>query len=159
MKVLILNGPNLNLLGERSPEIYGYTNFADYLDELADRFPSVRFQYYQSNVEGELIDAIHAAGSVSPNLNPDAEARTTVVSPCDAIVLNAGALTHYSYALTDAIEAVSVPVIEVHISNIAARERFRANSVIAPVCMGSISGFGMESYALAIHALLNDVSS
>lgn len=155
MKVLIVNGPNLNLLGERSPEIYGYSSFADYLDELADRFPAVRFQYYQSNVEGELIDAIHAAGSVSPNLNPDAAARTTVVTPCDAIVLNAGAYSHYSYALADAIEAVAVPVVEVHISNIAARESFRAKSVIAPVCMGSISGFGMESYALAVQALID----
>lgn len=155
MKILIINGPNLNLLGEREPEIYGYTSFGEYLDELADRFPAVRFSYYQSNSEGELIDAIHAAGSVSPNLNPDAAVRTTVVTPCDAIVLNAGALTHYSYALADAIEAVAVPVVEVHISNPSARGGFRATSVIAPCCLGSIAGFGMESYALAVQALLD----
>lgn len=154
MKILILNGPNLNLLGERSPEIYGVTSFDEFLDELSDRFPSVRMDYYQSNVEGELIDAIHAAGSMNPNLNPDASARTTVITPCDAIVLNAGALTHYSHAIADAIEAVSIPVVEVHISNIFSRESFRSQSVIAPVCLGSISGFGLESYSLAFQALL-----
>ncbi len=155
MKILIVNGPNLNLLGEREPEVYGYTTFEDYMDELADRFPSVRFCYYQSNVEGELIDAIHAAGSVNPNLNPDAAARTTVVTPCDGIVLNAGALTHYSHALADAIEAVPVPVVEVHISNIASRGGFRSRSVIASRCLGSISGFGLESYALAVQSLVD----
>lgn len=153
-KVLILNGPNLNLLGEREPDIYGDTSFADYLEELQERFPGVRFIYYQSNVEGELIDALHAAGAVSPNLNPDASARVTPISSCDGIVLNAGALTHYSYALADAIEAISVPVIEVHISNIHARGGFRTTSVIAPHCLGSISGFGLESYALAVQALI-----
>lgn len=155
MKILILNGPNLNLLGERAPEIYGYTTFGDYLDELADRFPAVRLSYYQSNSEGEIIDAIHAAGAVSPNLSPDAAARTSMLQPCDAIVLNAGALTHYSHALADAIEAVEVPVIEVHISNIATREQFRRTSVIAPVCLGSITGFGLDSYALAVQALID----
>lgn len=155
MKILILNGPNLNLLGERAPEVYGYTTFGDYLDELSDRFPSVRFVYYQSNSEGEIIDAIHAAGAVTPNLNPDAAARMTVVPPCDAIVLNAGALTHYSYALADAIESVEIPVVEVHISNVASREEFRRRSVIAPVCLGSVSGFGLGSYALAVQALLD----
>lgn len=155
MKILILNGPNLNLLGERTPEVYGYTSFGDYLDELCEQFPSVRFIYYQSNNEGDIIDAIHAAGAVSANLNPDSAARMTVIPTCDAIVLNAGALTHYSYAVADAVEAVEIPVVEVHISNIAAREQFRRTSVIAPTCLGSISGFGLDSYKLAVQSLLN----
>ena len=159
MNILIINGPNLNLLGERKPEIYGTSTFEDFIDMLADRFPSVHFQYFQSNVEGELIDAIHAAGSVSPNLNPQGMERTGDIVPTDAIVINPGALTHYSYALADAIESVSIPTIEVHISNIYAREHFRANSVISPVCIGTIAGFGLESYALAIHALLDDIAS
>ena len=159
MKILIVNGPNLNLLGEREPEIYGDVSFDDFLDELAERFPSVNFQYYQSNLEGEIIDALHAAGALTPNLNPDAAARTSIIQSCDAIVLNAGALTHYSYALADAIEAISIPVIEVHISNIASRENFRNRSVIAPVCMGSISGFGMESYTLAVQAIIDHRNS
>lgn len=155
MKLLILNGPNLNLLGEREPDTYGYTAFGDYLDELQDRFPGVRFIYFQSNVEGELIDALHAAGAICPNLNPDAAARVTPITPCDGIVLNAGALTHYSYALADAIAAISVPVVEVHISNVHSRGGFRERSVIAAACLGSISGFGLESYALAVQALLD----
>lgn len=155
MKILILNGPNLNLLGERQPHIYGEMAFEDYIDEMADRFPSVEFQYFQSNIEGELIDAIHTAGSVNPNLNVHATARNSFIDPCDAIILNAGAYSHYSYALADAVESVSVPVVEVHISNVAAREEFRRKSVLAPVCLGTIAGFGLSSYALAVQALLD----
>ena len=159
MNILIINGPNLNLLGERRPEVYGTSSFEDYIDLMAERFPSVKFNYFQSNVEGELIDAIHAAGALTPNLNPHATVRTTGIGPTDAIVLNAGALTHYSYALADAIESVSIPVIEVHVSNIFARESFRAQSVIARVCVGTIAGFGMESYILAVQAILDDINT
>lgn len=135
MKILILNGPNLNLLGSREPEIYGRTTLEDIERALRANFPDVEFVFRQSNHEGELIDLIQ---------NTDAQ----------GIVLNAGAYTHTSLALADCIAAVEVPVVEVHISNIFAREDIRRRSLIAPVCAGSISGFGPMSYALGVQALL-----
>lgn len=136
--VLILNGPNLNLLGEREPEIYGRETLADVEKKLRSVFPDVDLTMRQSNAEGELINWIQ-------------DARKT----CRGIVLNAGALTHYSYALRDAIEAIDIPVVEVHISNIYAREEFRHHSVLAPVCIGQITGFGTGSYELGVRAILN----
>lgn len=135
MKILILNGPNLNLLGSREPEIYGRTSLEDIERALRANFPDVEFVFRQSNHEGELIDLIQ---------NTDAQ----------GIVLNAGAYTHTSLALADCIAAVEVPVVEVHISNIFAREDIRRRSLIAPVCAGTISGFGPMSYALGVQALL-----
>jgi len=137
MKILIMNGPNLNLLGVREPKIYGTTPFETHLASLRTEFPSVEFDYYQSNVEGFLIDRLQQA-----------------MTDCtDGIVLNAGALTHTSVALLDALRTLNVPVVEVHISNVAAREDFRHRSLIAPACAGSISGFGLKSYDLAVRAL------
>lgn len=139
MKILIINGPNLNLLGTREPEIYGSLSMNEYLETLRCRFPDAEIDLYQSNCEGAIIDCLHSA-----------------VGDYDGVVLNAGAYTHYSIAIADAIKAVSpLPVVEVHISNVAAREEFRRRSVIAPVCCGSIVGFGMMSYDLAVEALLN----
>ena len=135
MKILILNGPTLNLLGSREPEIYGRTTLEDIERALRANFPDVEFVFRQSNHEGELIDLIQ---------NTDAQ----------GIVLNAGAYTHTSLALADCIAAVEVPVVEVHISNIFAREDIRRRSLIAPVCAGTISGFGPMSYALGVQALL-----
>lgn len=137
MKVQIINGPNLNLLGKREPSVYGARSFEDYLAELKERYPEVEFGYYQSNVEGELINKIHEAGF-----------------DCDGIVLNAGAYTHTSIALQDAIRAVPAPVIEVHISNVHTREEFRHKSMISCACAGVICGFGLDSYRLAVEALL-----
>ena len=136
MKIQIINGPNINLLGKREPSIYGARSFDDYLAELQRLYPSVEFVYYQSNVEGEMINKIHEVGF-----------------DYDGIVLNAGAYTHTSIALGDAIRAVRVPVIEVHISNVSARESYRQQSFIAPACKGSIVGFGLDSYRLAVEAL------
>lgn len=133
MDILILNGPNLNLLGEREPHIYGSQSFEEYLEGLKRDFPQINFRYHQSNVEGELINRLH-------------EYRKSV----QGIILNAGAYTHTSIALADAVAAVSVPVIEVHLSNILAREDFRKTSFIGAKCIGSISGFGLESYRLAV---------
>ncbi len=133
MTLLILNGPNLNLLGEREPQIYGQQRFEEYLDDLRTDVPDLNLIYHQSNLEGELINLLH-------------EYRNSV----EGIILNAGGYTHTSIALADAIAAISVPVIEVHLSNIHAREAFRKTSFIAPVCIGSISGFGLESYRLAL---------
>ncbi len=138
-KILIINGPNLNLLGRRQPEIYGKRTFGDILADLRDRHPRCEIEYFQSNSEGALIDKLHEVG-----YNQD----------FIGIVLNAGAYTHTSLALADAIAAIELPVIEVHLSNIAAREPIRHTSLIAPVCRGSIAGFGEKSYALAIEALL-----
>jgi len=138
MKILIMNGPNLNLLGIREPEIYGTTPFETHLRALEAEFPDVAFDYYQSNVEGFLIDRLQAAMS----------------DGTEGIVLNAGALTHTSVALLDALRTLSVPVVEVHISNVAAREDFRHRSLIGAACVGSISGFGLKSYDLAVRALL-----
>ena len=138
-KVLILNGPNLNLLGRRHPEIYGHATLDDIIAGLCMTFPDLVIDHFQSNNEGELIDRIHQVG-----FDPDYA----------GIVLNAGAYTHTSLALADAIAAVPLPVVEVHLSNIFAREEIRRRSLIAPVCRGSVSGFGSKSYELAVRALL-----
>ena len=138
-KILIINGPNLNLLGVRQPEIYGRVSMEDYVKALRADYPKVEIDYFQSNHEGDIIDRIHLDGFDS-SLN--------------GIVLNAGAYTHTSLAIADAIAAVERPVVEVHISNTAAREPIRRQSLIAPVCRGSITGFGLDSYRLAIEALL-----
>lgn len=140
MKILILNGPNLNLLGRREPEIYGTTTFEAYFLDLQKRFPSLDLSYYQSNIEGHLIDKLHEVGF-----------------DWDGIILNAGAYTHTSLALADAVAGISTPVVEVHISNIFARESIRQHSFIAPNCIGSISGFGMRSYELALRYWLEEV--
>lgn len=139
MKFLIINGPNLNLLGQREPDIYGRRTMADILAELDSEFAEDDIDYYQSNHEGELIDRLHEAGYGD--------------EPCDGIVLNAGGLTHTSVSLADAVAAIPVPVVEVHLSNIAAREEWRRRSLLAPVCRGSICGFGPAVYALAVAAL------
>lgn len=138
MKILILNGPNLNLLGVREPSVYGSSTFADYYEKLKAAYPGVEFDYYQSNIEGQLIDKIHEVGF-----------------SYDGIVLNAGAYTHTSVALLDAIKAVTTPVIEVHISNVHKREEFRHKSMISAGCMGVICGFGLNSYRLAVEAIVN----
>lgn len=137
MKILILNGPNLNLQGRRDTGIYGTRTFETLFDQLKASYPQVEFDYFQSNLEGALIDAVHQA-----------EGR------CDGVVLNAGGYTHTSVALRDAVAAVSVPVVEVHISSILAREEFRHTSLLAPVAVGSIMGFGLDSYLLGVEALL-----
>jgi 3-dehydroquinate dehydratase II len=137
MNVVIINGPNLNLLGQREPQKYGHSSFESYLSLLKSRYPEVLFSYFQSNIEGEIIDEIHKTGF---NL--------------DGIILNAGGYTHTSVAITDAIAAVHAPVIEVHITNILAREEFRHTSLIGRNCKGSISGFGLDSYRLAVEALI-----
>ena len=138
MKILILNGPNLNLLGTREPEIYGKEGFDSYLKTLREQFSSIQIDYFQSNVEGELINKLHEVGF-----------------SYTGIIFNAGAYTHTSIALQDAIRAVTSPVIEVHISNVHAREEFRHRSMISCACLGVIAGFGMDSYRLAVEALLN----
>jgi 3-dehydroquinate dehydratase II len=132
MKLLILNGPNLNLLGQRNVQIYGTESFEQFFSSLKTQFPSIIIEYKQSNVEGELINMLQTT---------DAQ----------GVIFNAGAYTHTSVALRDCIEAINVPVVEVHISNITARESFRHESMITPVCKGSILGFGLQSYTLAIH--------
>lgn len=136
MKIQIINGPNLNLLGVREPGIYGSESFEDYLPELRRLFPDVEIDYYQSNVEGELIDKLQEVGFSA-----------------DGIVLNAGAYTHTSVALHDCIRAIKSPVVEVHISNVHQREEFRRHSFISPACKGVICGFGLDSYRLAIEGL------
>ena len=138
MNILIINGANLNLLGRRQPEIYGRESFEDYLGALRARYSEHTIDYYQSNIEGELVDALQRAEEAY-----------------DGVVLNAGGYTHTSVVLRDAIAAISVPVVEVHISSILAREEFRHISLIAPVAKGSIMGFGMESYRLAVEYLVN----
>ncbi|MDL2223934.1 type II 3-dehydroquinate dehydratase [Bacteroidales bacterium OttesenSCG-928-M06] len=137
MKIQIINGPNLNLLGVREPGVYGSSSFLSYLEELKTMFPDIIIEYYQSNVEGEIINKIHETGF-----------------SYDGIVLNAGAYTHTSVAIYDAIKAIKVPVVEVHISNVHTREEFRHHSLIAAACKGVIAGFGMDSYRLAVEALL-----
>jgi 3-dehydroquinate dehydratase-2 len=136
MKIQIINGPNLNLLGIREPGVYGSSSFEVYLDELKNRYPEIEFAYYQSNVEGEIINKIQETGF-----------------SFDGILLNAGAYTHTSVAIHDAIKAVKTPVIEVHISNVHAREEFRQLSLIARACKGVIAGFGLDSYRLAVEAV------
>ena len=140
MKILIINGPNLNLLGKRNPDIYGHRSLNELNTFVKDYFKKVKLEFYQSNHEGELIDRIHQA-----------------ITQFDGIVINAGALTHYSYALRDAIEACTIPVVEVHLSNVIARESFRKISVISEVCQGTISGFGAYGYVLAVQALAHKV--
>ena len=136
-KIQIINGPNLNLLGKREPSIYGVEKFEDYLADLVAAFPSVDFSFFQSNIEGEIIDKLHEAGSKS-----------------DGVVLNAGAYTHTSVAIGDAVKAIDVPDVEVHISNVFQREDFRHVSYFAAYSAGSISGFGLDSYRLAVLSLL-----
>ena len=137
MTILILNGPNLNLLGRREPSIYGARGFEDYFRELQARYPDVELTFYQSNHEGDLIDKIHEVGFTA-----------------DGIILNAGAYTHTSVALHDALRAVPAPAIEVHISNIHQREEFRHHSFISAACRGVICGFGLDSYRLALEGIL-----
>lgn len=138
MRIQIINGPNLNLLGKREPQIYGDRVFEEYLQVLRNTYPDIQLDFYQSNIEGELINKIHEVGF-----------------EYDGIILNAGAYTHYSLALMDAIKAVTTPVVEVHISNVHQREEFRHHSVISCVCKGVICGFGLDSYRLALDALLH----
>ena len=137
MKIQIINGPNLNLLGVREKSIYGNTDFESYLGNLHKRYPAIEISYYQSNVEGEIINKLHEVGFTY-----------------DGIILNAGAYTHTSIAIADAIAAINKPVIEVHISNVYKREEFRHSSMLAANCKGVIAGFGMDSYRLAIESLL-----
>ena len=137
MRIQIINGPNLNLLGVREPSIYGSSTFEDYLKELRGRYPEVQIDYFQSNVEGEMINKLQEVGFEA-----------------DGIILNAGAYTHTSVALHDAIRSITSPVVEVHISNVHAREAFRHQSMISAACKGVILGFGMDSYRLALEALL-----
>ena len=142
MRILIINGPNLNLIGIREKSIYGERGFDSYIEELKSQFKNIELSYFQSNHEGELIDKIHAEGFV-----------------IDAIILNAGAYTHTSVALADAISAIKAPVVEVHISNVAGRESFRHHSFIASKCIGTITGFGLDSYRLGIEAILKKLSN
>ena len=135
MTIQIINGPNLNLLGVREPDVYGCTSFDDFLPRLRACFPDVQIDYFQSNIEGELIDKLQAVGF-----------------QCDGIVLNAAAYTHTSIALADCIRAISAPVVEVHISNVHQREAFRHQSMIAAACRGVICGFGLDGYRLAIES-------
>ena len=137
MKILIINGANLNLLGRRQPEIYGRESFEDYLGALRARYPEHTIDYYQSNIEGELVDALQRAEGCY-----------------EGVVLNAGGYTHTSVVMRDAVAAIATPVVEVHISSILAREEFRHESMIAPVARGTIMGFGMESYRLAVEYLI-----
>ena len=141
MKILVLNGPNLNLLGKREPSIYGQSSFHEYLIQLRQRYPDIEIDYYQSNVEGLLIDKMQQEGFT-----------------CDGIVLNAGAYTHTSIALQDCIRSLKAPVIEVHISNVHKREEFRHHSMISCACLGVICGFGLDSYRLAIEAIVGTES-
>ena len=138
MKISIINGPNLNLLGTREPSIYGAQTFLDYFDTLKEQFPQVEFDYFQTNIEGELIDELHRVGFSA-----------------DGIILNAAAYTHTSVGLGDAIKAIDTSVIEVHISNTFAREDFRHTSYITPNAKGLILGFGLASYRLAVESFLN----
>jgi 3-dehydroquinate dehydratase-2 len=142
MKILLINGPNLNLLGIREKSIYGNSSFENYFTILKNRFPHIDMEYYQSNIEGELINKIHERGF-----------------DYDGIILNAGAYTHTSVAIRDAISGIKTPVIEVHISNILTRESFRHESMIGPVCKGSIMGFGLDSYRLGIEAIVECIKS
>ncbi|HLN19840.1 MAG TPA: type II 3-dehydroquinate dehydratase [Bacteroidales bacterium] len=137
MNIGIINGPNLNLLGKREPEKYGTSSFEDFFTVLQKRYPEISFHYFQSNIEGEIINELHRTGF-----------------SFDGIVLNAGAYSHTSVAITDAVAAITSPVIEVHITNVAAREGFRHTSLIGRSCIGSISGFGVDSYRLAVEAMI-----
>ena len=138
MRIQIINGPNINLLGKREPSVYGEESFESWFEKLKKKYPQIEFGYFQSNIEGELIDKIHETGL-----------------EYDGIVRNAGAYTHTSIALQDAIRAIPAPVIEVHISNVHKREEFRHKSMIACACRGVICGFGLNSYRLAVEALVD----
>ncbi|MFA6806280.1 MAG: type II 3-dehydroquinate dehydratase [Bacteroidales bacterium] len=137
MKLIIINGPNLNLLGIREKDIYGGISFEDYFQNLIKDFPQIELEYYQSNIEGEIINKLHEIGF-----------------KYNGIILNAGGYTHSSVSIADAVKSIEAPVIEVHISNILSREPFRHTSLIAPNCQGSIFGFGLKGYALAIKSFL-----
>jgi len=138
MKIIIINGPNLNLLGKREPETYGNTAFEEYFKQLERAFPEITLEYFQSNHEGEIVDKLHKTGF-----------------QYDGIILNAAAYTHTSIAIADAVRAISAPVVEVHISNVFKRESFRQTSFLSPVVKGIVSGFGMDSYKLALYSFLN----
>ncbi|GHV51459.1 3-dehydroquinate dehydratase [Bacteroidia bacterium] len=138
-KIIIINGPNLNLLGKREPDVYGNTSFEGYLEGLRGRYPQHEIGYFQSNIEGELINKIQETGF-----------------SYDGIILNAGAYTHTSIALRDAVKSIATPVVEVHISNVHAREEFRHTSMISAVCKGVVLGFGLDSYRLALEAFSID---
>lgn len=138
MKVIIINGPNLNLLGKREPEIYGNLSFEEYFQQLTQEFPTLHLEYFQNNVEGEMINKLHQVGF-----------------SYDGIILNAGGYTHTSVALADAVASIKSIVIEVHISNIFSREEYRHQSLLSKHCQGIISGFGLDSYKLALLYLLN----
>lgn len=158
MKILIINGPNLNLLGRREPGIYGAQTFEDYLQTLRLAYSDVEITYFQSNHEGDIVDAIHRAGFGDEANLSDAEHRTaSALGLQDGIVLNAGAYTHTSVAIHDAIKAVKTPVIEVHISNVHQREEFRHHSYISPAASGIVVGFGIDGYRLAVEGLLKGV--
>ena len=137
MTIHIINGPNLNLVGLREPEVYGNRSLDQYLQELAKQFPQHDIDIYQSNIEGEIVDRLQEVG----------------FDDC-GIILNAGGYTHTSVAIADAVAAITAPVVEVHISNIYAREPFRHKSLLSPVCKGIIAGFGLDSYRLALHSLI-----
>jgi 3-dehydroquinate dehydratase-2 len=137
MKIIIVNGPNLNLLGIREKSIYGNRSFAEWFESLKAFYNGLEFEYYQSNIEGEIVSFLHKVGFSA-----------------DGIVLNAGAYTHTSVAIRDAISGISTPVVEVHISNILTRENFRHESLIGPVCKGSIMGFGLDSYRLGVESFI-----
>lgn len=137
-RIQIINGPNLNLLGKREPTVYGNQTFDDYLLDLKKQFPEIQIDYFQSNIEGELINKLHEVGFTY-----------------DGIILNAGAYTHTSIAIADAIKGITVPVIEVHISNVFKRETYRHHSYLSEACKGCIVGFGMNSYRLGIEAILH----
>ena len=138
MNILVINGPNLNLLGMREPHIYGNQTLQDIQNELIVKYPEVVFTFFQSNHEGAIVDAL----------------QSTIGKQFGAVVLNGGAFTHYSYAIHDAVALLSIPVVEVHISNIHLREEFRRHSVTAPVCVAQLSGFGVNGYSLAVEMLL-----
>lgn len=139
MKIVLINGPNLNLLGKREPELYGNTSFGEYFLHLQERFPELELEHFQSNIEGLIVDRLQEC----------------LQDNTSGIVLNAGAYTHTSIAIADAVAAIGLPVVEVHISNVLAREEYRKTSFIAASCAGSISGLGLEGYALAIQYLTN----
>jgi 3-dehydroquinate dehydratase-2 len=137
MKICIINGPNLNLLGKREPSVYGDSSFEIYLEDLKNQFPKIKFSYFQSNIEGEIINKLHDVGF-----------------DFDGIILNAGAYTHTSVGIADAVKAISTPVVEVHISNTYTRESFRHQSYIAPVAKGVVIGFGLDSYRLGVQSFI-----
>jgi 3-dehydroquinate dehydratase-2 len=141
MKIYVINGANLNLLGTREPEIYGTQTLADINKNIAEKFPACQFEFFQSNHEGAIIDKLHE-----------------VQTCANGVIINAGAYTHYSYAIRDAISAIGIPVIEVHISNIYAREEFRHKSVLSEVCKGVICGFGAAGYSMAIDYIVGNAA-